>query len=212
MAALRSGRLAVVWIGQYGVWWEVGAKVAGTSSPGRKILMTPPPMPDDEPITRRVQSAVQQEETQREMRQFRRAADKWDYWMKWAMGAALGILMTVSGTLTTWINNVSTIQNKHELIISINSTDISAIKTDIRELQASKNNSAGFEKIISGQLDVMGSRISDQDKRQQMQGEGLIAGNRSIHEALEKLMLLTGELSMIDKRITEIERNRARSK
>lgn len=164
---------------------------------------------DDEPITAKVRSEVRSEVEKREdarmVQEYRRASDRWNYWTSKIVMVVLGILASCILGLITWLFDVRDTQNRHDIFITQNTASISVLSGDIRELQSSKLANENLAKLINAQMIMMENRIGDQDKRQQMQGEGLIAGNKSIHDALERLMLITNDVAEIRQRLNVIE-------
>ncbi len=158
-------------------------------------------MNEDEPITQRVITEVERVEEKRENSRFRRADDKRDWWVKNISIFLLGLLATIVGYAIMSINNVRDIQNKHDIFINRLVADVSSANSDIRSLQEAKNSSSNLEKLINGQISLMQDRIAEQDRRWQMQGEGLIAGNKSIHDALQRIIEVNEELASIKRQI-----------
>ena len=163
-------------------------------------------MIEEEPISEKVRGEVDRAAERQEVQHFRRAADRRDYWVKTWSTVLVGILLAAVTGLSGWLFSVRDTQKMHDLNIVKNTSDITEMKGDIRDLQSAKNNNASLEKTINAQFKVIEDRISDQDKRQQMQGEGLIAGNKSIHEILQRMIGITGEFDFQSKRLDRLER------
>jgi hypothetical protein len=156
---------------------------------------------NEEPITSRVQKEIERVEERRENLEYRRADDRRDWWIKTISTFFLGLLAAIVGAVIAWVGSVKEIQNKHEIFINRLVSDMSSANSDLRGLQETKNAGANLEKLINGQITLMQDRLAEQDKRWQMQGEGLIAGNKAIHEALQRIIEVNEEISSIKRQI-----------
>lgn len=78
-------------------------------------------------------------------------------------------------------------------------------KIELDSLNQNRDSWKNMQTVMNISLEEIRRRIDEQDKRMQMQGEGLIAGNKSIHDALERLMVLSDNIDLMKKRIERIE-------
>ena len=146
---------------------------------------------------------VRREEDRRELLQKRREQDRVDGWMRVIIP---GFLITVTVAFGGWLFSMRDTQNKHDIFIAQLQSGVIAVASDIKELQDTKRSAAGLERWVNSQMNLLEGRISDQDKRLQMQGDGLVAGNRSIHEALESLIRIQDIIVTMNTRISDVER------